>query len=87
MRQQGEALCQAPRDFFERHPVTAQVVLASIRDASDVLAVLLERGSSVWSPDLVERVRHGGWDPRQSQRDETSRTLSLRVATTERSSE
>jgi fido (protein-threonine AMPylation protein) len=43
----GEALCQAPPDFFGRHPVEAQVVLASIPDASDVLANLLERGSSV----------------------------------------
>jgi hypothetical protein len=44
---QSVALIKAPPSFYERHPVEAQVALASVRDASDLLPRLLDGGHSV----------------------------------------
>jgi len=37
---------KVPEPFFNRNPIEAQVVLAGIRDASDVLRLLLNDGAA-----------------------------------------
>ena len=56
------ALTRVPEAFFARNPVEAQVALAAIRDASDVLARLLEGGHSVVAGRLAGAFRHIGRD-------------------------
>lgn len=51
------ALIRVPEAFFSRYPVEAQVVLGSIRDASDVLGRLLDGGRSVVAGRLAGAFR------------------------------
>ena len=44
--------------FFTRNPVETRVVLASIRDASDVIRRLLDGGRSVVAGRLAGAFRH-----------------------------
>lgn len=56
----GAALIKAPASFYERHPVEAQVALASLRDLSDILPRLLDGGHSVVSGRLAGALRRIG---------------------------
>lgn len=51
------ALIKVPEAFFSRHPVESQVVLSTIRDASDVLGRLLDGGHSVIAGRLAGAFR------------------------------
>jgi fido (protein-threonine AMPylation protein) len=54
------ALIKIPESFFVRYPVEAQMALASIRDASDVLGRLLDGGHSVVAGRLAGALRRIG---------------------------
>ena len=54
------ALTKLPESFFARYPVEAQVVLSGIRDASDVLARLLDGGHSAIAGRLAGAFRRIG---------------------------
>ena len=54
------ALIKLPESFFARYPVEAQVVLSGIRDASDVLARLLDGGHSAIAGRLAGAFRRIG---------------------------
>ena len=54
------ALMRVPEAFFVRHPVAAQVVLAAVRDAADVLARLLAGGHSVRAGRVAGAFRRVG---------------------------
>lgn len=54
------ALVRVPEAFFSRSPIEAQVILASLRDASDVLRRLLEGGNSVVAGRLAGAFRRVG---------------------------
>lgn len=54
------ALIKVPEAFFAGNPVEAQVVLSGIRDASDVLARLLEGGHSAIAGRLAGAFRRVG---------------------------
>ncbi len=54
------ALVKVPEAFFKRSPVEAQVALANIRDASEVLGRLLEGGHSVVAGRLAGAFRRTG---------------------------
>ncbi|MDA2933366.1 Fic family protein [Acidobacteria bacterium AH-259-D05] len=54
------ALIRVPEAFFNRNPVETQVVLASVRDSSDVLARLLDGGHSVVAGRLAGAFRRIG---------------------------
>ncbi len=56
------ALIKVPEPFYNRFPVEAQVVLAGIRESSDVLRYLLEGGHSVVSGRLAGALRRVGRD-------------------------
>jgi hypothetical protein len=56
------ALIRVPEGFFARHPVEAQVVLGTIREASELLARLLEGGHSVVAGRLAGSFRRLGHD-------------------------
>lgn len=43
----GAALVRVPEQFFVRQPIEARIVLASIKDSSEVLTPLLQEGRSV----------------------------------------
>lgn len=76
------ALIKVPEAFFSRYPVESQVVLGSIRDASDVLGRLLDGGHSVVAgrlagafrrvnrPEIADEIRGtmkaAGYDVRES---------------------
>lgn len=76
------ALIKVPEAFFSRYPVESQVVLGSIRDASDVLGCLLDGGHSVVAgrlagafrrvnrPEIADEIRGtmkaAGYDVRES---------------------
>jgi len=51
------ALIRVPDNFFTRYPIEAQVVLAGIKDASEVLGRLLEGGHSVVAGRLTAAFR------------------------------
>ena len=51
------ALVRVPEAFFVRYPVEAQVALAGIRDAADVLGRLLDGGHSVIAGRLAGAFR------------------------------
>lgn len=51
------ALIRVPEAFFSRYPVESQVVLGGVRDASDVLARLLDGGHSVVAGRLAGAFR------------------------------
>jgi fido (protein-threonine AMPylation protein) len=52
------ALTRVSETFVARHPIETQVVLSSLRDASDVLRRLLEGGHSVVAGRLAGALRH-----------------------------
>ncbi len=54
------ALVKVPEAFFQRAPLEAQVVLAAIRDSSEVLRHLLEGGNSVVASRLAGAFRRAG---------------------------
>jgi fido (protein-threonine AMPylation protein) len=54
------ALVKAPEPFFARNPIEAQVVLAGIRDASDVLRLLLNGGHTAKAGHLAGAFRRIG---------------------------
>jgi len=54
------ALVKAPEAFFARNPIETQVVLAGIRDASDVLQHLLDGGRSSKAGQLAGAFRRIG---------------------------
>ncbi len=56
------ALVRVPEAFFVRHPVEAQVVLSSVRDAADVLGRLLDGDHSVIAGRLAGAFRRIGQD-------------------------
>lgn len=56
------ALTRVSESFLARHPVEAQVVLASVRDSSEVLRKLLEHGQSTVAGRLVGAFRRVGRD-------------------------
>jgi len=76
------ALVRVPESFFSRYPVEAQVALARVRDASDLLGRLLEGGHSVVAgrlagalrrmerPDMADEIagtmKGAGYDVRES---------------------
>ena len=66
------ALIKVPQSFFARHPVEAQVVLSGIRDASAVLARLLDGGHSAVAGRLAGAFRRIG---RASTADEIVRAM------------
>lgn len=55
-----EALCRAPRSYFEQHPEEAGVALSLIRDSSQLLHYLLMRGQSTTAGHLIGAYRHMG---------------------------
>jgi fido (protein-threonine AMPylation protein) len=54
------ALVRAPEPFFARNPIEAQVVLAGVRDASDVLRLLLNGGHTAKAGHLAGAFRRIG---------------------------
>src|SRR5207249_6393453 len=49
------ALVRVPESFFQLYPLEAQVVMASLADASDLLRVLLNGGHSAKAGYLADR--------------------------------
>ena len=66
------ALVRVPESFIERYPIETQVVLASMRGASDVLRILLNGGHSAIAGRLVGAFRRTG---RVDIADEILRTM------------
>ena len=54
------ALVKIPEAFFSRTPIETQVVLASIREASDMLRLLLDGGHSAKAGQIAGAFRHIG---------------------------
>jgi len=54
------AMIRAPGTFFAANPIETQVVLASFRDASELLASLLDGGHTVVAGRLAGALRHIG---------------------------
>jgi fido (protein-threonine AMPylation protein) len=54
------ALVKTPEPFFTRHPIEARVALAGIRDASDMLRLLLDGGHTVKAGHLAGAFRRIG---------------------------
>ena len=54
------ALVKVPEDFFSQNPIETQVVLASIREASDVLRLLLDGGHSTKAGQIAGAFRRIG---------------------------
>ena len=54
------ALVKVPEGFFSRNPIEAQVVLAGIREASDVLRLLLDGGHSAKAGQIAGAFRRIG---------------------------
>jgi hypothetical protein len=67
------ALVRVQPSFYQQRPVEAQVALASIRDASDLLVMLLEGGHTVVAGRLAGALRRIG---RPDMADEISDTMS-----------
>ncbi len=75
------ALVKMPESFFGRKPIETQVVLAGLRDASDLLRFLLDGGNSVkagviagafrrvgrpeLADEIVKAMKAGGYDVRE----------------------
>lgn len=55
-----EALCRAPKSYFEQHPEEAIVALSLIQDASQLLHYLLMRGQSTTAGYFIGAYRHMG---------------------------
>ena len=66
------ALVKLPESFFGRQPIECQVVLAGLRDASDLLRVLLNGGNSVKAGIIAGALRRIG---RAELADEVIKTM------------
>ena len=66
------ALVKLPESFFRRQPIESQVVLAGLRDASDLLRMLLNGGNSVKAGVLAGALRRTG---RAELADEVVKTM------------
>ena len=78
----SSALVRIPESLFARQPIETQVVIASLRDASDLLRSLLNGGNSVkagvlagalrqigrpeFADEIVKAMRAAGYDTRES---------------------
>lgn len=87
------ALVKVPESFFSRHPIETQVALATIRDAADVLRLLLDGGHSakaghlagafrrVGRPEIgaeiLATMKTAGYDTRESDPFETQQTFGI----------
>jgi hypothetical protein len=56
----GAALIRVPESFFVRNPIETQVLLASVRDASELLGPLLDGGHSAVAGRLSAALRRVG---------------------------
>ena len=56
------ALCKAAPSFFKQNPSTAELALRMVRDASDILRILLENGSISAAARLAGAYRFLGFD-------------------------
>jgi len=54
------ALVKVPEAFFSRHPIETQIVLSGIREASDVLRILLHGGHSAKAAQIAGALRRIG---------------------------
>lgn len=54
------AMVGVAEDFFRRHPTDARAAMATVKDASDVLALLLKGGHSTIAGRLAGAFRQGG---------------------------
>ncbi len=66
------ALVAVSEDFFRRHPTDVRSAMATVKDASDVLALLLEGGHSVVAGRLAGAFRNAG---RTRIADEMTKTM------------
>jgi hypothetical protein len=87
------ALVKVPESFFRRQPIETQVVLAGLRDGSDLLRVLLNGGKSVkagviagalrrigrpeLADEIVKAMKKAGYDARESDPFEPAQTFSM----------
>jgi hypothetical protein len=92
------ALVRAPEAFFTRNPIETQVVLAGIRDASDVLHHLLNGGRSAKAgqlagafrrigrpriaDEIVKTMKSAGYDVRESDPFTAQQSVSVLPAAT-----
>lgn len=92
------ALVKAPEPFFARSPIEAQVVLAGVRDASDVLRLLLNGGHTAKAghlagafhrmgrpeiaDEIVSTMKSAGYDVRESDPFSAQHTFGVLPATT-----
>ena len=90
------ALSKVPEAFLARHPIEAQVVLAGIKDSSEVLARLLEGGHTAIAgrlagafrrvgraeiaDDIMKTMKGAGYEPRET--DPFSREQTFEVIET-----
>jgi fido (protein-threonine AMPylation protein) len=87
------ALVKVPESFFSRHPIETQVALAAIRDAADVLRLLLDGGHSAkaghlagafrrvgrpeTAAEILATMKAAGYDTRESDPFETQQTFGV----------
>jgi hypothetical protein len=85
------SVVKAPESFFGRRPIEMQVVLASLRDASDVLRLLLNGGNSAkagviagafrrinrpeFADETIRAMKAAGYDVRERDPFEPARTF------------
>ena len=85
------AMVKSPESFFGRNPIETQVVLASLRDASDLLRFLLNGGNSVkagviagafrrigrpeLADEIIKAMKAAGYDVRESDPFESTKTF------------
>jgi hypothetical protein len=90
------ALVRTPESFFRRQPIETQVVLASLRDATDLLRLLLDGGNSTKAgvlagalrrigrpesaDELLEAMTAAGYDVRESDPFEAVPTVGVLAA-------
>lgn len=86
------ALTKVPESFFRRQPIETQVALTSLRDASDLLRILLTGGNSVkagviagalrrigrpeFADEVLNAMKAAGYDARESDPFEGTKTFS-----------
>jgi fido (protein-threonine AMPylation protein) len=87
------ALTKVPESFFGRQPIETQLALTSLRDASDLLRILLAGGNSVkagviagalrrigrleLADEVLNAMKAAGYDARESDPFERARTFSM----------
>jgi hypothetical protein len=91
------ALVRIPESFFARQPIETQVVLSSLRDASDLLRFLLSGGNSVkagvlagalrqigraeLADEIVKTMKSAGYDTRENDPFQAAQVLAALPAT------